>query len=105
MDNRLDFFNTVGRHLETLTDDDSLLIISTNRKQGDLFFSLVGRWEDLSLILSDKEVVNHREKTEEQFKDIQKLILNTALNICDKDPVKLNKMLDGLINLKNIYKP
>ena len=28
MDNRLDFFNTLNKHLETLTDEDTLLVLS-----------------------------------------------------------------------------
>jgi hypothetical protein len=100
MDNRLDFVNNTTRHLETLTEDDTLLVISHNKKQGDLFFSLFGDWENISIIMSNKEAVNHSEDSKKQFEEIKKLILNTALNICEKDTKTLNTMLKGLNELK-----
>jgi hypothetical protein len=100
MDNRLDFVNTTSKHLETLTEDDTLLVISHNKQQGDLFFSLFGDWENISIIMSNKDAVNHQENSKEQFEEIKKLILNTAVNICEKNPKTLNTMLKGLQGLK-----
>ena len=104
MDNRLDFANSTNNHLETLTEDDTLLVITHNKKEGDLFFSLFGDWENISMIMSNKEAVNHSGESEKQFNDIKKLILNTALNICEQDSQKLGVMLDGLQELKDSQK-
>ena len=100
MDNRLDFVNTTSKHLETLTEDDTLLVISHNKKQGDLFFSLFGDWENISIIMSNKDAVNHQENSKEQFEEIKELILNTAVNICEQDSQVLFTMLKGLKELK-----
>ena len=101
MDNRLDFSNITREYLQTLSEDDTLLVIGYNKKEGDLFFTLAGDWEDISFIMSDKNVVNHIEDSKNDLDQIRKLILNTALNICDKDPIVLNKLLGGLNKLKN----
>ena len=100
MDNRLDFVNSTSEHLETLTEDDTLLVISHNKKQGDLFFTLFGDWENISIIMSNKDAVNHKENSKEQFENIKKLMLNTVVNICEQDPKTLNTMLKGLQELK-----
>tara|TARA_R110000851_G_C12955969_1_gene553793 strand:- start:448 stop:942 length:495 start_codon:yes stop_codon:yes gene_type:complete len=104
MDNRLDFANSTNNHLETLTEDDTLLVITHNKKEGDLFFSLFGDWENISMIMSNKEAVNHSSESEKQFNDIKKLILNTALNICEQDSHKLGVMLEGLQELRDSQK-
>lgn len=95
MDNRLDFVNYVSTHLDSLEEDDTLLVISHNKKQGDLFYTFFGEWESISLIMSNKNAVNHTEKSEENFEEIKNLILNTAVNICKKD----NEIKDKFINI------
>lgn len=101
MDNRLDFTNETRRHLKTLTEDDTLLIIAHNKKEGDLFYTLFGDWEDISIIMSNKNVVNHEDGSEDDFNKIKKLILNTSLNICNEDPNVLKTLLKGLKKIKN----
>ena len=102
MDNRLDFANYITKHLKTLTKDDTLFVISHNREEGDLFFSLFGDWEDISLIMSNKDVVNHSEESKEDFQEIRALMLNTALNICEQDTKMLNALFKELKKLKKI---
>ena len=96
MDNRLDFFSYAEEHAETLTNDDALLILSHNKKQGDCFVSLVGDWEILSVLLSQKGYVNYEKGNTEQFENIKKMILNTAYNICMTDEEKRIKFIEGL---------
>ena len=100
MDNRLDFVNYTTKHLETLTEDDTLFVISHNREEGDLFFSLFGDWEDISLIMSNKDVINHSGESKQDFQEIKVLMLNTAINICDQDTKMLNVLLKELKKLK-----
>tara|TARA_R110000782_G_scaffold185603_1_gene275724 strand:- start:343 stop:663 length:321 start_codon:yes stop_codon:yes gene_type:complete len=100
MDNRLDFSNTTREYLKTLTEDDTLLVMGYNKKEGDLFFTLFGDWEDISLIMSDKDFVNHQEDSKDDLNQIRKLILNTTLNICHKDSIVLNTLLKGLNQIK-----
>jgi hypothetical protein len=100
MDNRLDFVNSVKDHLETLTEDDTLLMISVNKEQGDLFFTLFGDWQEISHVMSNKDIVNHDETSGEDFEQIVNLILNTAVNICKNDPEKLNNMLSHFQEVK-----
>jgi len=85
MNNRLDFFNAINKHCETLTDDDALLFLSHNKKQGDAFFCLVGDWELLSILFSVKGYPNVPEDAKNDFEDVKKMILNTAFNICHTD--------------------
>jgi hypothetical protein len=96
MDNRLAFFSYVKEYAETLTDDDALLILSHNKKQGDCFTSLVGDWEILSVLFSQKGYINYEEGNTEQFENIKKMILNTAYNICMTDEEKRIKFIEGL---------
>jgi len=96
MDNRLDFFNLIKKYSATLTDDDALLVLSHNKKDGDCITSLVGDWEILSVLFSQKGYVNLTEGTEEMFNNIKKMILNTAYNICVTDDNYKKLMLKKL---------
>lgn len=104
MNNRLDFYNALGDHLETLGDDDTLLVISHNRKDYDLFYSFFGSWEDISLIFSNKYAVNHKGESKIQLEQIKEVILNTAYNICNEDEKVRDKLLKGLNALESINK-
>jgi len=96
MNNRLDFFNYLNDYADTLTDDDALLVLSHNKKQGDCFTSLVGDWEILSMLLSTKGYVNFEQGNYEQFTNVKKMILNSALNICANDQETKEKFIKGL---------
>jgi hypothetical protein len=85
MNNRLDFIKKLNKHCETLTEDDALLFLSHNKKQGDAVFSLVGDWEFLSILFSVKGYANIPEHLKKEFEDVKKMILNTAFNICHTD--------------------
>ena len=98
MDNRLDFFSYAEEHAETLTNDDALLILSHNKKQGDCFVSLVGDWEILSVLFSQEGYVNYEKGNTEQFENIKSMILNTAFNIMVNDEKIRNEFLKGLEN-------
>ena len=85
MNNRLDFFNAVNNHAETLTDDDALLILSHNKKDGDVLVCFLGDWELLSMLFSVENLVNVPEEKQSGYEDAKAFILNTAYNICMTD--------------------
>jgi len=100
MDNRLDFYNTVNDFSKTLTDDDALLVLSHNKKQGDCIAVLAGDWEILSQMLSTDGYVNTNEQNINTFENIKKSILNTAYNICANDVIVKDRFMEGLKELK-----
>ena len=100
IDNRLDFFIFLKEYAETLTDDDALLVLSHNKKDGDCFTSLMGDWEILSALFSSEGYVNFEEGNREQFENIKSMILNTAFNIMVNDEKIRNEFLKGLENPK-----
>jgi len=85
MDNRLDLFNDINKYLKTTTDDDAILVLFHNKKDGDCFTALAGDWEILSALFSTKGYVNFDKGDKEEFDNIKKMILNTAYNICMTD--------------------
>lgn len=96
MDLRLDFFNGLNEYTKELTDNDALLVLSHNKKDGDCITLLSGDWEILSSLFSTKGYVNLTEGNQEQFNNIKKMILNTAYNICMTDDECKNKFIKGL---------
>ena len=85
MDLRLDFFNALNQYSKDLTDDDALLVLSHNKRDGDCITLLAGDWEILSSLFSIKGYVNLEEGNSEQYNNIKAMILNTAYNICMTD--------------------
>jgi hypothetical protein len=99
MDNRLDFFNTINNYSETLTEDDAFLFISHNKKQGDAFFGLSGDWELISILFSVNGYTNVTDAQRENFENVKKTILNTALNICSTDLATKQLFINALKSL------
>lgn len=85
MDLRLDFFNSLNEYSKQLTEDDALLVLSHNKKNGDCITLLTGDWEILSVLFSVKGYVNFDKGNKEQFENIKKSITNIAYNICMSD--------------------
>ena len=100
MDNRLDFFNALKKHVETLSEDDALLVLTNNIKQGDCTTSLYGNWEFLSSLFSIDGYVNLTEENRESYDNIRKMILNTTINIINTD----EKVKDTFRNFLNAEK-
>jgi hypothetical protein len=98
MDNRLDFFNSLSKYSDTLTDDDAVLVLSHNKKDGDCVSVLLGDWEILSMLLSIDGYVNFKDGNKDQFDNIKKCILNSAFNICMGDKKIKDKFIKGLSN-------
>jgi hypothetical protein len=98
MDSRLDFFSELNEYAGKLTNDDALLVLSHNKKDGDCIIMLVGDWELLSSLFSVKNYVNLTGNIE-QFENIKKMILNTAFNICATDQKYKDKFIKGLNNI------
>lgn len=101
MDLRLDFFNEINEYSKKLTDDDALLILSHNKRDGDCITLLSGDWEILSSLFSIDGYVNLTEGNQAQFLEIKRMILNTAYNICATDSEYRDKFINGLKSLKN----
>ena len=99
MDSRLDFFNTLNKYANKLTDNDALLVLSHNKKDGDCITLLAGDWQLLSSLFSVKGIVNFSEGDIKQFENIKKMILNTAFNICVIDTKYKDKFIKGLNNI------
>lgn len=97
MDNRLDFYNALNKHAETLTDDDALLVLSHNKKDGDVVVSLIGDWQLLSMLFSVENLVNVPKEKENGYKDARAFILNTAFNICMTDDKIKEQFKNGLL--------
>lgn len=85
MDLRLDFFNALNEYSSGLTEDDALLVLSHNKKDGDCITLLAGDWEILSVLFSVKGYVNLDQGNREQYDNIKEMILNIAFNICMTD--------------------
>jgi hypothetical protein len=98
MDNRLDFFNSLNNYSATLTEDDAVLVLSHNKKDGDCVSVLLGDWEILSMLLSTEDYVNFKDGNKEQFENIKKCILNSAFNICMNNKETKDKFIKGLSN-------
>lgn len=80
------FKKELVKYTDTLNlEDDAFIVIANNNKTGDLIMGSYGNWEDISLILSNKDVVNHTEESITTYAEIKRLVLNTALNICNED--------------------
>ena len=91
MDNRLDFLNYLNEYTETLTEDDSLFLVSFNKKQGDSFLVNKG-WEAISALLSIKEVTDESDA----FLEARAVVLNIAINICLEDSEIKKQVLSAL---------
>lgn len=85
MDLRLDFYNSLNEYASELTEDDGLLVLSHNKRDGDCITLLAGDWEILSSLFSVKGYVNLDSGNTEQYENIKKMILNTAFNIIMTD--------------------
>ena len=100
MDNRLDFFNSLKHHIETLTEDDAVLVLTNNVKNGDCITTLCGNWEYLSSLFSIDGYVNLTEENRSGFDSIRNLILNTAINIINTDE-KVKDTFEKFLNNNN----
>ena len=76
-------------------DDECIFSFKHSKKNAALSFRLDGNWELFSLVFSMVEYVNI-EGHEKEYKEVQNMILNTALNICKEDKGKRDKLIDGL---------
>jgi len=96
MDLRLDFYSALNKYAEKLSEDDSLLVLSYNRKDGDCITLLEGEWNDLSALLSTEGIVEHVNGSEVAFENIRKAVLNMALNICSTNKGHKEKLATAL---------
>ena len=96
MDLRLDFYNELNKYSDHLTNDDALLVLSHNKRDGDCVTLLAGDWQILSSLFSVKGYINLTETNKEQFNNVKKMILNTAYNICMADDECKEKFINGL---------
>ncbi len=97
MDNRLDFFNTLNEHAKTLTEDDAILVLAHNTKDGDCITMLNGNWEILSALLTIDGYVNFENGDDKMFNEIKKGIVQIAFNICMKNEEYKKLMLKKLM--------
>ena len=95
-DSKLDFFNELNRFSNTLTEDDSLLVVSYNEKDGGLILNLAGDPELISLIISNNEAVKEDQGSKEVLEDIQKIILNASYSILMNNKKYKKKFIKGL---------
>ena len=88
MDNRLDFYNYMSEYVNTLDEDeDSVLLMTYNKKAKDYFYCLCG----------DTDVFSYPVRTEEGeeavMTDCQKTMVNIVYNMC-LDNAKLRLMFE-----------
>ena len=96
-DSTLDFYNEVKKVSEELTEDEALLVISHNHKEGHSVQALAGDWQTISALLSTNGYVNlDTPEQEEVYENIKRLFLNTALNICATDRKTRKRFMRGL---------
>lgn len=102
MDNRLDFYQVLKEHLNTLTDDDSILVLAYNKKQGDFLISCDGDLEDISKVLCfpEENKDDFFGKDRNKADEVTKQILNFAYNICNNNKYYRDKMINGLRKLQ-----
>jgi hypothetical protein len=96
MDYRLDMFNSVKEYLSNIDENDAILVLMHNKKDGDCFTALGGDWEILSSLFSAEGYVNYDKGNNTQYESIRKAILNTAYNICMTDDNIKKMFIDGL---------
>lgn len=97
MDNKLDFFNVVSEYQKTLAEDDALLVLSHNSKNGDCIQFLSGDWEILSALLSEEENLAFTEGDNVNYRNIQKAVLSIAYNIIMKNEEYKKKFLEKVL--------
>lgn len=96
MDNRLDLINYLKDYSETMTEDDSLFLVSFNRRQGDSFV-MNYNWEYISGLLSVGEI----SEESEAMQDARSVVLNVTANICHQDKEIRDTLLEALMDMED----
>lgn len=86
MDRRLDFYNTVSEYNAGLTDDDTLLVINYNKKDGDIMICQQGEWDVLAGLLSSFKMMGVEDRGFASLQDARDMFLHVSHMICAADP-------------------
>jgi len=84
MDERLDLFNAIKLYDKNRTENDALLVLAYNKKEGDLMLAMSGDVDILSAVMENDnewlELVKCEEKKVTHY-DMQLAFLNITINI------------------------
>lgn len=97
MDNRLDFYNYLRCHKETLSDDDVLIVVAYNTKQKDCVIQTHGELNKLTPLLLVKNVRLTKETELLSRFNLTTFILEAALEVCKDNSGVEGLMVDELI--------
>jgi len=102
-DNSFDLFNAVRKIQENITEDDALLVICHDSKEGNLFMASDGELSLLSAVMSNEnDYVNLCDDAEKYYHErIQNDILNIAINILRLNKSKATIFLDAANKFHN----
>jgi len=91
MDYRLDLYNAVSNYLENANEDDNILIIAHNNKEGDCMFAEYGDSTHIPTLLTEgrKELHNIRES-----------ILYAAIYIISTDKMERERFINAIEKIK-----
>ena len=103
IDYRLDLYNAIDKFKEEMNEDDAMLIICHNSKQGDLVMGLLGDVDLLSGVLSNAHGHINYESEEHKinYEQTRSFVLNIALNIINSDEAIFKKFLIAMDFIKN----
>ena len=96
MDNRLDFYNYLKEHKETLTDKDCLVVLSYNTEQKDCIVQTYGRLNNINAILGVEELKRAPSNSRPALLELSVFILEAAVKMCKEDRGTAEIMQDEL---------
>tara|TARA_R110000782_G_scaffold142403_1_gene235113 strand:+ start:89 stop:397 length:309 start_codon:yes stop_codon:yes gene_type:complete len=97
MDNRLDFYNYLKSHKQTLEEEDVLLVVAYNTKDKDCVIQTHGMLDKLTPILKKNGLANVNQNIFRSKFNLVTFILESALEICVDDEEVADLMINELI--------
>ena len=96
MDNRLDFYNYLKEHKETLTDKDCLVVLSYNTEQKDCIVQTYGRLNELNSVVGIEAFKRAPSNSGPALLELSVFILEAAVKMCKEDRGTAEIMQDEL---------
>ena len=102
MDNRLDFYNYLKEHKQTLTEDDSLLVLAYNKSGQDCILQVHGELEVFTDMVGIDVIKKSPKNVMGVFLELSVFVMDAAVAMCSKDietakimQEELNKIFDN----------
>lgn len=81
LDNRLDFYSAIQKYAGSLSEDDAILVLSCNHKEGDVFSLLKGDVGVLSSLFC-KDGFVYQETNDENDMRLKTATMKAVFDIC-----------------------